>query len=513
MPRGRADATIALRTRVLRLVPLIASLAILLPLAWLWQDSRVPAAYSVMEMGYADLGGSTADAAGHVDHAGHTGGTDPPVTRSVSDLVADPARTADVRVELVARQQRIRIGDRELDGFTLNGATPGPEIRAVQGQLVEVRLRNASVTDGVTLHWHGVDVPNAMDGVAGVTQDAVPVGGEFVYRFVADRAGSYWYHSHQVSNPQVIGGLFGSLVVAPRNAPVTDLDADLDVTALAHTYAGVRTINGVTGDLRVEAAAGQRARIRITNTDNVPMTVWANVPYRVLAVDATDLHEPSPITDRSLSLAAGARADLRVAVPADGSLARIQLSKATSILLGPAAAADSVAAPPQPAAHLDLLTYGTPAPAGIDPARATRHFDYVIGRRLGFVRGRPGRWWSINGHLYPHVPMYVVADGDVVTMRLENRSSEVHPMHLHGHRLLVLARNDHPSTGSPWWVDSLDVLPRETYDVAFVADNPGIWMDHCHNLEHAADGMVAHLMYERVDTPFRIGGDLDNQPE
>ena len=156
MPRGRADATIALRTRVLRLVPLIASLAILLPLAWLWQDSRVPAAYSGMEMGYADLGGSTADAAGHVDHAGHTGGTDPPVTRSVSDLVADPARTADVRVELVARQQRIRIGDRELDGFTLNGATPGPEIRAVQGQLVEVRLRNASVTIATFAGWETI---------------------------------------------------------------------------------------------------------------------------------------------------------------------------------------------------------------------------------------------------------------------------------------------------------------------------------------------------------------------
>ena len=86
-------------------------------------------------------------------------------------------------------------------------------------------------------------------------------------------------------------------------------------------------------------------------------------------------------------------------------------------------------------------------------------------------------------------------------------------MHLHGHRLLVLARDGQPSSGSPWWVDSLDVQPRETYDIAFVAGNPGIWMDHCHNLEHAEDGMVAHLMYEGVDTPFRIGGDLDNQPE
>ena len=123
-------------------------------------------------------------------------------------------------------------------------------------------------------------------------------------------------------------------------------------------------------------------------------------------------------------------------------------------------------------------------------------------------------WWSINGHLYPHVPMFVVRDGDIVTMRIENRSSAVHPMHLHGHHLVVLARDGRPSTGSPWWVDSLNVQPRETYDVAFVADQPGLWMDHCHNLEHAEDGMVAHLMYEGVDTPFRIGdGPADNTPE
>ena len=58
-------------------------------------------------------------------------------------------------------------------------------------------------------------------------------------------------------------------------------------------------------------------------------------------------------------------------------------------------------------------------------------------------------------------------------------------MHLHGHHALVLARNGVAATGSPWWVDSLNVRDDETYDIAFVADNPGIWMDHCHNLEHA----------------------------
>ena len=69
------------------------------------------------------------------------------------------------------------------------------------------------------------------------------------------------------------------------------------------------------------------------------------------------------------------------------------------------------------------------------------------------------------------------------------------------------------STGSPWWIDSLNVPNKQTFDIAFVADNPGVWMDHCHNLKHAADGMVAHLMYAGVDTPYRIGGTEDNRPE
>jgi FtsP/CotA-like multicopper oxidase with cupredoxin domain len=121
--------------------------------------------------------------------------------------------------------------------------------------------------------------------------------------------------------------------------------------------------------------------------------------------------------------------------------------------------------------------------------------------------------WSINGRLHPNIPLYVVRQGDVVAMHIANHSGEVHPMHMHGHHEVVLARNGVAASGSPWWVDSLNVLPGETYDIAFVANNPGIWMDHCHNLKHAAQGMIAHLIYEGFHTPYRIAGPADNQPE
>jgi FtsP/CotA-like multicopper oxidase with cupredoxin domain len=78
---------------------------------------------------------------------------------------------------------------------------------------------------------------------------------------------------------------------------------------------------------------------------------------------------------------------------------------------------------------------------------------------------------------------------------------------------VVLSRNGVAATGSPWWIDSLNVLEDETYDIAFLADNPGIWLDHCHHLKHAAQGMVAHLMYEGVSTPYKVGGTANNRPE
>jgi FtsP/CotA-like multicopper oxidase with cupredoxin domain len=171
-----------------------------------------------------------------------------------------------------------------------------------------------------------------------------------------------------------------------------------------------------------------------------------------------------------------------------------------------------MAAGPEPARDLDLLSYGTPAPLPFD-LNADRHFDYRIGRRIGLVDGKPGFWWTINGKLFPDVPMFHVAEGDVVRMTITNDSGDVHPMHLHGHHAVVLSRNGTAATGSPWWVDSLNVADGDTYEIAFLADNPGIWMDHCHNLDHARDGLVAHLAYIGVNEPYRVGGSGANAPE
>jgi FtsP/CotA-like multicopper oxidase with cupredoxin domain len=200
-----------------------------------------------------------------------------------------------------------------------------------------------------------------------------------------------------------------------------------------------------------------------------------------------------------VQITAGGRADLEVTAPA-----RVQLGANPGVVVGAGAAPVA-----KPSGVLDPLTYGTPSPTALGPV--TRTFRYDIGRRPGFVDGRPGNWWTVNGHLLPDMPMFQVSSGDVVRMRISNGSGEVHPMHLHGHHMLVLARNGVAATGSPWWVDSLNVANHETYEVTFVAANPGIWSDHCHNLKHAKEGLVVHLMYDGVTTPYTMG--KGNDPE
>ncbi|MFC4140118.1 MULTISPECIES: multicopper oxidase family protein [unclassified Microbacterium] len=491
----------ARRTRVAAVIGSVLAAGLITAAVWGWAASRLPDSYSAMQMGTAEYGGGPAPA--HAQHDMDMPGMDMGGTE-VSELIADPDAPADVHVELTARAEKVRIpGAEPFDGFTLNGSTPGPVIRAMQGQLVEVVLRNDDVPDGVTLHWHGVDVPNAMDGVAGVTQDAVMPGGTFTYRFVADQVGTYWYHSHQISHTQVVGGLFGALVITPK------ADAGKpDAVAVVHTYDGsIRTVNGAVGDVHADAAVEGELRVRIVNTDNSPVSVWVpGLPFRVLAVDGAEVHEPGAITDRKVTITAGGRADLGIRVPPAGATVALP---GASFAIGDGEPRTGA----QPSQAVDMLTYGSPAPLGFDPGKPDREFHYDIGRMPGFLDGRPGLWWTINGGIVPNVPMFMVTEGDIVVMRISNGSGELHPMHLHGHHAVVLSRNGVAATGSPWWVDSLTVEHGDTYEIAFVADNPGIWMDHCHNLPHAAEGLMTHLAYEGVTTPYRMGRATGNTPE
>jgi FtsP/CotA-like multicopper oxidase with cupredoxin domain len=465
----------------------------------LWWESRLPDTYNVMDHGQTDLGGGA-------DHAQHA---EPGQGVSVADLHAPRDGTPDARFTLTAQHATIELASgRRVEAMTFDGRSPGPELRVRQGDLVEVSLLNKDVAQGVTIHWHGVDVPNAEDGVAGVTQDAVLPGERYVYRFRAEQVGTFWYHTHQVSSTEVRRGLLGALVIEPAGSK----EFQLDRTVVAHTYDGIPTLDGDDSVQALDVEPGARVRLRLVNTDNaLRRFALTGTSFRVLAIDGTDLNEPDEIRDVALEVAAGGRIDVGfTALSSPVWLSLLETSAALAFNEGDAGPTRSSVEP----GTFDPLGYGKPAktPFGAESA-FDRRFELRITRKLGFFDGRPGRQWAINDHIFPDVPVFHVDEGDLVEVTIENDTDGDHPMHLHGHHVLVLSRDGELASGSPWWPDTLNVEPGESYRVAFRAENPGIWMDHCHNLGHAAAGLTMHIAYAGVTTPFEVGGEHGNEPE
>ena len=386
---------------------------------------------------------------------------------------------------------------RKVAAWTFNGQVPGPPITANVGDLVEVRLRNTDIRSGVTLHWHGYDVPAGEDGVPGLTQEAVLPGQEFVYRFLADRPGTFWYHTHEVSDLGVRMGLYGTLVVGPPAAGV-------DLTLPVHTFGG-RTVFGVDDrplDRRV--SPGTPVRLRLINTDNTPHRFTLDgTPFRLVAVDGTDVNGPGELDRVGLRLAAGGRYDLSFTMPTASDVVLHTDDRTPSVRLTRQAAAATTAQDTKAWPDLDLTTYGTPAATPFTAADTfDRRFTLVLDRGLSLAGGRPMYAYTVNGQAFPSIPTEIVSTGDLVRITVVNRSRDIHPWHLHGHRVLVLSRDGRAPTGSPLWLDTFDLQPGEVWEVAFRAANPGLWMNHCHNLIHADQGMALHLAYEGVTTPF-----------
>lgn len=129
--------------------------------------------------------------------------------------------------ELVAKEVDWNLDqENKVKAWTYNGLVPGSQIRVKQGDVVRVKLKN-QLNDLVSIHWHGYPVPNSMDGIPGMTQNAVRPNETFTYEFDATVPGTYWYHSHQDSANQVDKGLYGTLVVEAKDEQPTARDYTL----------------------------------------------------------------------------------------------------------------------------------------------------------------------------------------------------------------------------------------------------------------------------------------------
>jgi FtsP/CotA-like multicopper oxidase with cupredoxin domain len=438
---------------------------------------------------------------------------------SVTELTGPKEGLPDRRFTLVAQKMQVKLSSGQtVEAWTFNGQVPGPELRVRQGELVEVTLENRDIAQGVTIHWHGVNVPNAEDGVAGLTQEAVMPGQHFVYRFRAKESGTYWYHSHQASSEEVSRGLFGAFVVEPANNAKS---AEQNLVVLAHqwqTLGGKSALAFGTSDgvEHQKVVAGQAVRMRLINTANKPLAFSLNgTAFKIVAIDGVDLNEPSPLEQVRLTLAAGGRYDLGFTMPATPVLLATPTG-GPGLLLSQDGKGEATTVKDQNQKLTDFnpATYGKPAPTPFGPSsHFDREYTLVLESGLTIYDGRFGPVWLINGEAFPNTPSIMVQEGDLIKITFVNRTVQDHPMHPHGHKMLVLKRNGQAITGSPWWTDTVNVAPGEVIEVALKADNPGLWMDHCHDLDHAAAGMIMHLMYQGVTTPFEAGRATNNHPE
>ncbi|HMA35487.1 MAG TPA: multicopper oxidase family protein [Chloroflexia bacterium] len=442
----------------------------------------------------------------------------------------------------------VQIGGQDV--WTYNGTVPGPELRVTEGDRVRVTLIN-HLPAATSIHWHGLRLPNAEDGVAGVTQDAVPPGGTFTYEFVVKDPGTYWYHSHQDTLHQIPLGLYGALVVAPQQGPAYDRDY-----AVAFGDAGRTGIvaNGAVAGLLLAARPGELVRLRLINAALIDMpgtpesVALVGAPYTVIALDGHDLHGPTPLGPEILPIGTGQRYDLAFRMPTSGQVrlvyagpesqaeaeaadnaakgplaaflrsipdaifgaSKIRHKEAITLGDGPAPAIPALATLP----IFDLTTYGTPAP---DSVADRTSFDVSQDLHIGVVPGfRDGAFENIhllNGQAAPDTAPILVRPGQVVRLRFINETDEYHPMHLHGHIFSVISKNGQRITGSPVHLDSILVAPHETWEVAFLADNPGLWMLHCHVLIHAAYGLMTMVDYVGITTPYTMGTRSGNMPE
>lgn len=398
--------------------------------------------------------------------------------------------------------------------WTYNGVVPGPELRVKQGERVRVTLVN-HLPAPTTIHWHGYPLPNAEDGVAGLTQDAVKPGNSYTYEFVATIPGTYWYHAHQDTEHQVPMGLYGALVVEPSEATGYDVD---------------RTVIIGDADLpdasqHIVAAPGQRVHLRVISAYGEDMTgdpevlTVVGAPYQVVAIDGHDLNGPGQLGPERIMIDTGQRYDLAFTMPPSGQVRLVDTRKQTGSRLIRREWADlgSGPLPALPQGRLpvfDLTHYGAPAP---DLVADASNFDVsatlAISNQVGIRYGSYQFVHMFNGRSFPDTPVILVHVGDLVRLQLVNLTDEYHPIHLHGHIMSVIARNGRRIEGSPVHLDSILVGPHETWTVAFLADNPGLWMIHCHILVHAAYGLSAMVSYVGIWTPYSIGTKSGNFPE
>lgn len=420
---------------------------------------------------------------------------------------------------------------KDIAALLVNETWPGTAIRYTKGEPFRVVVKNL-LDEPTSIHWHGLILPNLLDGVPEVTQAPIEPGALMYYEFPLVQAGSYWYHSHYHLQEQQ--GLAGPIIIEDSdekrgydhdvtvflsdvlegspNDLVKGLQAgkiDVDVPdpyilpgekefETDIPYLGY-LINGQSNDRpwHYAAKAGQRLRLRLINgsTSSFFRIMINGLPLTVIASDGEDVE---PVMVDNLMVGTAERYDVLVTLPESGSYTLHAAAlgddkQVVGILHTEDAAAKANMARPKftdRILRLDQLVASEETNFSATPDRT------IENRLSGDMKAYE---WEINDVRYPEVFAgegaenipFKVGYGEVVRFVIDNPTPMYHPMHLHGHVFRVLNGQGAKAPRK----DTLSVAPKSKVNIEFLADNPGKWFWHCHNLYHLATGMAREVHY------------------
>lgn len=409
---------------------------------------------------------------------------------------------APLDVELVSGHQT--------PAWAFGPSAPGTELRIRQGEWLRVRFINHLPVE-TTIHWHGIRLPLEMDGVPYVSQLPVKPGEYFDYKFRVPDAGSYWYHPHVSSSEELGRGLVGPLIIEEREPTGFKHEATLSLknwhvdeegaflpfsipreAARNGTLGRLSTINGVPR-ATVDLPAGQIVRVRLLNLDNTAtyrINLRGDAEMRLYALDGNPI-EPRPF-GKDYWLGPGMRVCLAIKMPAAGEELALRDGPVRLGTLRSVASTDTPgdwppALPANPVAEPDVA----------NAEKLNFNFEWV-GTVSEDVDDKPPSLWQINGQAWDITdktcadrPIARLQLGKSYIFELKNMTQYQHPIHLHGMSFKVIGSNKRKIT--PYFTDTFLLGRNERVQVALVADNPGVWMFHCHVIDHMETGLMAAI--------------------
>ena len=421
--------------------------------------------------------------------------------------------------------QDIRVNGKTAKVFDIVREDGSPGLSKVEGEAFNVLLDNRTSVP-TSIHWHGIILPNRYDGIPYVTQFPVQPGEQYPYNFKIVQNGSYWMHSHYrfqeqklLSAPLIIyrnkeeqaahndqvmfledftfqdpKAIFESLRNSAKERQRTSMPKKMDLNDVNYDafLTNRRTLDNPA--IRI-VKPGEMLRLRVINgasSSNFFIKLGQLIGSAV-AVDGQDIY---PLPGNAFEVAMSQRIDIMVKIPeTGGAFPVLAQGEGTDMLTG-IILATADAAIPKIEEKADQKAGGLSYEQEKKLKAAHPLKSRPIDRRLTVnLEGKMADYvWMLNGQIWPYATPLMVKNGERVEIAFVNKTGMSHPMHLHGHFFQITEIDGEPLAGA--MRDTILVMPGSTLKVQFDADNPGVWMLHCHNMYHQHAGMMTTVNYE-----------------